>query len=302
MAIITSRADAPATVSIDESRCTNCGMCAAICPTETLRMDGGVVVVERNTSFGCIGCGQCMAVCPADAVAALGRCLSPEDMAPLPAPGTSADGAALGALLERRRSIRHYTDEEVDRETVDRIVAMAATAPMGIPPSEVGLVVFHGREKVHAFAEDMIELMRGGLRFFRSPFYTLMSLTMGKAQRDMMDSFVLPMTRELTSGWDEGRDLLLYDAPLAVQFYGPAQGEDADHNIAATYAMLAAESLGLGTCLIGSVSPFLIRDKLAMQRLGLPPGSKPGLVLIAGHPRHRFRKTVRRTFADVRYA
>jgi len=44
---------------------------------------------------------------------------------------------------------------------------------------------------------------------------------------------------------------------------------EADAHISATYAMLAAESLGLGSCMIGSASPFLVRSKQLLQKYGL---------------------------------
>ena len=51
---------------------------------------------------------------------------------------------------------------------------------------------------------------------------------------------------------DKGEDWFTYHAPAAFLFhYGPMSGQ-ADCHIAATYAMLAAESLGLGSCMLGT--------------------------------------------------
>ena len=49
----------------------------------------------------------------------------------------------------------------------------------------------------------------------------------------------------------------LYDAPVALCFYGSPCCDPAGPVIAATYAMPAAESLGLGTCMIGGNDPFI---------------------------------------------
>jgi len=40
--------------------CRGCGMCAAICPTNSIRMEQGVAVSHR----GCTQCGLCVTVCP----------------------------------------------------------------------------------------------------------------------------------------------------------------------------------------------------------------------------------------------
>jgi len=93
---------------------------------------------------------------------------------------------------------------------------------MGIPPSEVGILVFHGHEKVQAFAAD-------------------------------------------------------------------------------AYAMLAAESLGLGSCMLGTTAA-LNRDKSFRRKYGIPVKNKIGLGLIFGHPAVKFPHGIRRRLASVAFA
>ena len=52
---------------LDETRCTGCGDCVAICPTECLAMAGALPWLPRPGD--CISCGLCVRVCPADALA-----------------------------------------------------------------------------------------------------------------------------------------------------------------------------------------------------------------------------------------
>jgi len=51
---------------LDDRRCTGCGDCVAVCPTDCLEVAGRTVWLPRPAD--CIGCGACAAVCPADAV------------------------------------------------------------------------------------------------------------------------------------------------------------------------------------------------------------------------------------------
>lgn len=56
-------------VAIDPAACTVCGACAAVCPTEALRISD----TERGTSLRhdpavCVACGRCVAACPEAAV------------------------------------------------------------------------------------------------------------------------------------------------------------------------------------------------------------------------------------------
>jgi len=286
---------------VDAKLCTVCGLCAAVCPSGTLRMGDDGVLVDPDTDFGCIACGQCMAICPSGAVTVSGRGLSVDDRLPLPAASEMASDEQLGALLIRRRSRRHFDDREVPRAVLERVIELASTAPIGVPPSEVRLTVFHGRDKVREFAADVVGITRRGmptLRFMAGP---LMRPLIGKAASEMFRTFVIPLAETITAEADRGRDVLLYDAPAAILFSQPAYGE-ADADIVATYAMLAAESLGLGTCMIGSASPFLVRDKALLAKYGLPAKPKLGLVLVMGYARYpKFHYGVRRSLADVNW-
>ena len=76
-------------------------------------------------------------------------------------------------------------------------------------------------------------------------------------------------------------------------------GDPADCAIVATYAMLAAESLGLGSCMLGTAAA-LTQDKPLKAKYGIPPENKVGVALILGYPAVEFRHAVRRRLASVK--
>lgn len=51
---------------LEPARCTGCGDCARVCPTECLEMVGRVPWIPRPRD--CIACAACVIVCPADAL------------------------------------------------------------------------------------------------------------------------------------------------------------------------------------------------------------------------------------------
>jgi len=57
---------------LDETRCTGCGDCVAICPTECLALAGPVPWLPRPGD--CVSCSLCVLVCPAEAL----RLVEPE--------------------------------------------------------------------------------------------------------------------------------------------------------------------------------------------------------------------------------
>jgi nitroreductase len=172
---------------------------------------------------------------------------------------------------------------------------------MGIPPWEVGVTVLHGREKVRELAWDTADAYERLLKFFESPVGALFRRTMKKPARQQFQSFILPLGRILVEGKKKGSDYVLYDAPSALLFHASPYGDGADAFIACTYAMVAAEAMGLGTCMIGCVAPVLERRKDLMEKYGLPVGHIPKIVLILGYSAVRFRKAIHRPFLSVGY-
>jgi ferredoxin len=299
MAIVHSLYREPGKVAIDEKICTQCGSCASICPAEVLRMVGGQLEVSDRSLFGCIACGHCMMVCPAGAIAVTGRGVSPQDLVPLPGPDERASADALAALLQARRSIRRFRDRPVDPKLVERVVELAATAPMGIPPWDVGCVSVIGRDEVRRVADEVIKGYEGFLKIFRPWLLAVMRPFVGQAKYDMFANFVRPLAQMYVEGHQEGRDRLFYDAPALLIFHHSPYADALDAGIAGTYAMLAAESLGLGGTIIGGAPPILQRNKALCRRLGIPDANQPSVALILGHPAVSFRKAIRRRFAHV---
>lgn len=301
MGIIGSFGDAAGNPVIHRATCTACGACATICPVEVLSRSDGEIRIDPSKGFGCIACGQCMMVCPSGSIAVTGRNLDPGDVIDLPAPKLRATFDQLEALMFSRRSIRRFRSEPVPREAIDRVIASAATAPMGIPPWEVGVTVFHGRDKVRELAWDTADAYERLLKFFESPAGALFRRTMKKPARQQFQTFILPLGRILVEGKKKGSDFVLYDAPATLLFHASPYGDGADAFIACTYAMVAAEAMGLGTCMIGCVAPVLERRKDLMKKHGLPVGHIPKIVLILGYPAVHFRKAIHRRFLSVRY-
>jgi nitroreductase/NAD-dependent dihydropyrimidine dehydrogenase PreA subunit len=298
MAVMHSLYRQGGTVSIDEASCNQCGLCANICPTETLAMEDGRVHV-RKSRFECVACGHCMMTCPKGSISITGRGMVDGDLIPLPLPERCASADALEALMLSRRSIRRFTNQPVDSADLSRIVDMAATAPMGIPPWDVGCVIVSGRDKVRDLADRVVKGYEGFLRIFRPWVLALLRPFSGRAKYEQFRNFIRPLAEEYVEGWRTGHDRVFYDAPAVLIFHCSPYADVLDAAIACTYAMLAAESLGLGTTMIGGAPPILQRDRQMSRQLGIPLGSKATMALIVGHPATHFRHAIRRRFSSV---
>ena len=302
MGVVNSFGSEPAQPTVAEDTCHLCGACVEVCPVGVLSRQGNRICIDRNRYFGCIGCSQCAMVCPTGSITVTGRRTSPDDLVPLPSPEERATAGQLDAMFLSRRSVRRFTREPVPRSVIERVVRMAATAPMGIPAWEVGIVVFEEREKVEELARDVVKVYRGMLKMMDHPVVRVLVRPFMKRSRYVQwRSFILPLGRALVEERELGRDAVLYDAPTALLFHVSPYADTADAVIACTYAMLTADSMGLGTCMIGCASPPLAMRKTLLRKYGIPAGHTPSIVLIKGYPAIQYQRAVRCKFGWVKH-
>jgi ferredoxin len=302
MGLPTARYSETAEVKINYDKCKTCGLCVEVCKGAPLYFENGKVKIDQTYYFGCIGCGHCAAVCPTGAIMVEGRDILQDSFLDIPPKEARARYEELIALMLARRSIREFEEREVEQEKVDKILEAASTAPMGLPPSDVEVLVLKGKEKVREFSDDMLEHMKSQKWVFSKPSLLLMRPFMKKEEYEVMDKFINPAIEAFEEKREEGINWLLYNAPLAMYFDVSSYADPADPYIAATYAMLAAESLGLGSCMIGTIGPMLKSGgKKIKEKYGINLRNQPGIAIIFGYPAVKYRRAVRRKLARIHY-
>ena len=302
MAIPTSRTKEVALISVDSEKCNGCGLCAIVCKDFSLVMENGKAVTSNEPAFGCFACGQCMAICPTEAIKIEGRFLTPADIFKLPPKSEKATHESLFKLLQSRRSTRDFKEKEVSPQLIHEIIRTALTAPMGVPPSDVSVLVINGKEKVRKFSEDFCNFLEKMQWMSSKWFLTLMRPFLGKETDELFRSFMRPLMDKYISEMKKGNNYVTYDAPVVMYFYGSPYSDPADPIVSATYAMIAAESMGLGSCMLGAIHPFIQSGKAARkfrEKWNIRYKSREGLFLILGYPKIRFQKGIKRSFANM---
>ena len=302
MSIKTSRAEGVAEIRIDYAKCNACGLCVAVCKGKPLYIENRKLMVDQSIIFGCIACGHCAAICPRSAISVSGRCMSPEDFIPIPPKNSRASYEQIKSLFLARRSTREFRERAVPEDIIRKIIDAASGAPMGIPPSDVGVLVLRDTGKVQKFAGDFIAYLKKIKWIFSRFMLYFWRPFVSREDFDLFRQFLIPLAAFLIETREKGEDWLLYNAPAAVMFYGTLYTDPADSYIAATYAMIAAESLGIGSCMIGSVFPIIqygARD--FKKKYNLPKKMRSGIIVIFGYPKYEFKKAIRRSLARVEF-
>ncbi len=301
MAIITSRTNENGRIHISYDRCNSCGLCVKVCKDFSLIMKNNKLAVSDHPLFGCTGCGHCMAVCPNHAIEISKREISVNDLIDLSEINDKSSYDQLKNLMVGRRSIRDFKDRPIGDEMIEQIIEAAVSAPMGLPPSDVQLIVFKGKDKVREFSFDVIDYFNKISWVFSKQLIWIWRL-FGKEAYQLMKSFGNPLVNFMVETKEKNENYLLYDAPLAMYFMSSPYADPADPYIPATYAMLAAESMGLGTCMIGSIHPIIqYGAKKLKQKWNIPSKAPSGIVVIFGYPKYKYTSGIKRSFANVKF-
>jgi nitroreductase len=141
--------------------------------------------------------------------------------------------------------------------------------------------------------------MRGCSKIFKPWLLELMRPFVKKTVYDQFKHFIRPLGETYIQNYRKGIDKLFYNAPAVIIFHHSPYADAVDATIACTYAMLAAESLGLGSTMIGAAAPILQRNKSICIRWGMPENNTPSIALILGYPAVKFEKSIKRRFTHV---
>lgn len=234
-------------MTIDKTRCVECGACITACSMGIFRRgeDGGVFTREKP----CMDCYHCAAACPAHAVEVAGLTRAQS----YPALGDSP----LLRAIQQRRSIRHFRDELPDRALIQRALDGAAYAPSGKNEHRNRWTVVYGREQVAG----------------------LYRLVLDWAADVEHYKHLVWLARK-------GIDPVTCGAPcLVIGHNHPQALNPQDDTVIAT--LLAEQLLveaGLGTCWSGYFRTAAQEHAAIGQALGLPEGHRVYSVLMVGVP------------------
>jgi nitroreductase len=190
------------------------------------------------------------------------------------ATGEQISNAVLDNIYQRR-SVRNYSDQEVPDEIIREIIRAGTYAPTAVNKQPWRFVVVKNRQLIEKYDER-------AKKAFLAAY--------GDTKDPEMIRFVQFLSKPTTR--------ILYGAPVFILvFASPDVINDYDCALAAENMMLAAHSLGLGSCWIG-LAAGLGNDAEFLKEAGVPEGHKLIAPLIFGYPAKEKLKAPARN-ADV---
>jgi nitroreductase/NAD-dependent dihydropyrimidine dehydrogenase PreA subunit len=285
-------------IEIDHKKCDREGLCVRVCAEGIFeRKDKGAVpdiVHPEKCSF----CGQCIAVCPSDAITHSGFEMT--NFPPI-TPDMAVEPDRLMGFLRSRRSVRNYNRKRtVRRDVIGKILEAARYAPTGSNAQSLQYIVVNSREMMDKLASLCVDLLRQKVLLFQDEA-SFSKLDPRVAIRIRAD---LPFYESLIAEYEAGKDPFFYQAPILIVIHADLTITSTpleDATLAAYQMMLIAQSLGLGTCIVGNLYEFGNESQDIRDMLAIPPKNDILMSLILGYPAVRFRKLVDRKQPNVRW-
>lgn len=194
--------------------------------------------------------------------------------------------------MASRRSCRNFQVKPVERAALEDLVRIGVTAPSGTNSQTWTFTILPTREAVIALGDQVARFFRRINKAAENRWLRTVLRLVGKPElHDYYSDYHQSVAEALAERANGGADRLFHGATAAIVVGSRPGGSTVkeDALLATQNILLAAHSMGLGTCLIGFAVIPLVRDFRIKRSAGIPEGEKVHSVIALGHPDESYR-------------
>ncbi len=269
-------------MKIDTEKCIGCGECIKECFIGAIKLNDDKAIIDKRR---CILCGHCIAVCPINA--AYSDEYDMNEVKEYSEKDFNIDSETLLNFIKFRRSIRRFTDKEVEEEKLLKIIeAGRFTQTAGNQQDVLYILV---RKKISTLRDMTIKNLKN----------------LGdKILSDSQNSN--PIFKKYAKMWLKmyedhkidpvANDRLFFNAPAVLIV---AAGIQVNADLASSNMELMADSLGLGSMFSGFFIRACTDNKEIYDFLKVPEGKMIYTCMTLGYPDVKYLRTVPRKKPNI---
>lgn len=276
-------------INVDLEKCTLCKACVNDCITGVFYVESDKLNIVDGFEDLCILCGHCVAICPVNVIKlkineeSFTREIENTDEYP--------NFQSLSNLVLKRRSIRKFKDTPVPKAVLEEILDLARFSPTASNTENVHYTIIQDKKIVKTISDYITTKVKRFVQNLDDPKgRKIMKAHMPKEEFDLAIEN-LPRTKAILSSIDKGTDFWCWDGEI-IFIHGEITigGIITNSSLAAAHIMLAAESLGLGTCSLGYLTFHTNQSETIKKIINLPENHEVGYSLVIGYPKVKYRR------------
>ena len=251
-------------IEVNKDLCIGCELCKNDCPVNNIIIENKKSVIKNQD---CLMCGHCAAICPKEAITITGFDEPPIELTNK----SNLDSDELLMAIKARRSIRNFKDKEVSSEIVKQIIEVGRYTPSAKNSQDVSYIVLDNKKGTYE---------KEAVKFFRKIKPIADIVVKHSKQVPIDDNFFFK------------------HAPIAIMI---VTKDKISGSLAASNMALMAESYGLGVLFSGYFSDVANNSLKLKKLLSLKHRDHVVTTLVIGYPDVKYRRTVQKEAANVRY-
>jgi len=287
---------------INLDTCNECSLCIHVCPYKIFEKgESGQILLNPERITFCVKCGHCMAICKTESITIEGFSYDKNFYQLKDSDITSED---FINFLANRRSIRNFKDKQVPREILQKVIDATLFAPYGVTSKVPVITVVQNKKILEKALPMMSKFYNDLVKWIANPVSRYMiKRRLNQETFNTITHHIVPAAKTGHYDTNSGKNNITRNAPVILIFHANKDAEEHTNNalICVTYAMLAAHSFGLGTTIIGLISPAINKVKELKKLFQIPEENEAVISLKLGYPKHKYKRVIKRERRDVNW-
>ena len=190
--------------------------------------------------------------------------------------------------IKERRSIRNYEDKKIYKDTLKEIIQAGKYAPSATDDQPWKFIVITKEEMIQQLSQNIKQELKKILKWRHIIKFKVKQL---KNKETLKNIFFIAFSK---------KDMIFYNAPALVLIVTKKKlFYDESCACCAQNMMLAAHSVGIGSCWIGYASALGLNKKI-LKKIGIPEKHHISAAIIFGYPKEKnFRASIRKINSDI---